>query len=365
MMRVITVFLSIISLYNTLYADEKLPQITFSKLTRQEIFKKIKDNKDNYLIEEPSLDLGKTQDPCIDSTSCLLSKRNNHPTPEQLALPVVILAHGFSASTYEWKDMVDYVEATESGRVLTSQVLLGGHGRNLHDFKKATWSNWQKPILDEYLDLVDQGYKHISLAGASTACTLILEALSAQSNKFIYKKQAPDHVIFIDPIVERLANHRLIRAMSFLGEWADALTYYPPSQPFTPEELQHWYAFRPFASLDQLGMLTAIVEARLKKGFVLPEKTTLSIYASQKDPTVNPLGYKLILKGIKASSGEIKAEEIKSKLHVFTRLSGRPQAVTEDDKNSDKLPIAVTRKDQETQKQVFDEIIALLMTTKS
>lgn len=70
-------------------------------------------------------------------------------------MPVLIAAHGYSASTFEWDELRKYADSVKSG-ILISQVLLGGHGRTYQDFKNSTWRDWQASILNEYKNLFKQ-----------------------------------------------------------------------------------------------------------------------------------------------------------------------------------------------------------------
>jgi carboxylesterase len=94
-----------------------------------------------------------------------------------LEIPVVICAHGFSASTFEWSEFRDFSKTQK--KFFTSQVLLGSHGRDYADFKAGTWQQWQQPIIDEYNKLRTLGYKRIYFAGTSTGCALIIDIIKS------------------------------------------------------------------------------------------------------------------------------------------------------------------------------------------
>src|SRR5690606_19402656 len=84
----------------------------------------------------------------VRDTADLVSQRLPSPDSATLAKPVIIAAHGFTASTYEWEEFQRYAEA--DGRVLVSRVLLGRHGTDIEDFEAGTWRDWGRPILEEY-----------------------------------------------------------------------------------------------------------------------------------------------------------------------------------------------------------------------
>ena len=101
----------------------------------------------------------------------------------------------------------------------------------------------------------------------------------------------------------------------------------------------------------------------------LPPGTHLSVWASQGDPTVNPEGYKLIQKGtVPGEGGRVSVYPVNSRFHVFTRLSGRPQATEEDKVNIElradvlkyveSAPIPFTQRDREIQKETFDRMLS-------
>lgn len=276
------------------------------------------------------------------------------------------MAHGFSATTYEWEDMARYLHEHESGKILYSLVLLGGHGRSYADFKASNWHRWGAPILNEYLALKHLGFTHINLAGSSTACALILEQLAHNdySQETVLK-----NVFLIDPIVEPMGFtlRNTLWAGSFIGGYAG------PSQAFTPEKFSHWYANRPFTAFNSLNKLAAKVEHELFHGIVLPGGTNLYVWASQGDPTVNPKGYLLIQKGVHGTDGgQVHATPIHSALHVFTRLSGRPLATPEDLLDirpvSERVvdsPMPITPADRDNQKAVFEQMISAMRSSST
>jgi carboxylesterase len=271
------------------------------------------------------------------------------------AMPVILLVHGFTATPYEWDDFANYIDKVAGGNLRYSKVLLGGHGRSLAEFKKSNWMEWGQPIVDEYEALIGHGFTNISLAGSSTACALLLEQL----HRGLYQ---PKNIFMIDPIVE--PNGFITRLIIKIG--ALFRLNYPPTQVFTPEEFHHWYGYRPFSQLKSLDDLTWRVSKALAAGIRVPANTKVSIWASQNDPTVNPAGYKVIQNGLQ---GSIAVYPVDSRFHVFTRLSGRPEAKAEDEplpegreailKAVTMAPIPFTRRDRENQKWAFDAILKL------
>ncbi|MCE5316689.1 MAG: hypothetical protein LLG04_04920 [Parachlamydia sp.] len=318
------------------------------------------------LVYQPlTLDSGQTPDLSIREPQKFFLSQSDLRGVDK-SKPVILLAHGYTATTYEWDDLARYIDQNANGDVRYSQILLGGHGRSLEDFKNSNWQDWGKPILEEYQALVAKGFTNISLAGSSTACALILEQL----NKGAYSKDVTPHNVFlIDPIVEPsgFMMRQVIRILAIFKR------SYPPQQAFSPEEFSCWYGNRPFTTIHSLNDLTWRVQRALSAGIQLPRDTHLTVWASQGDPTVNPDGYKLIHEGVKpGSGGSVSVYPINSRFHVFTRLSGRPEATWEDRQFQErsnmtreavldwvaKAPIPVTTHDRQIQKKTFDQMLS-------
>ncbi len=282
--------------------------------------------------EEGWLDDPAVLDPSLNDPGYLLSTRPGMTAADR-DRPVIIAVHGFTASTYEWGEFREYAEA--GSPVLVSLVLLGGHGRSLDDFRVSTWREWGQPILDEYAALRAQGYTHISLAGASTGATLILEQIS--SGRYA-AAPAPRAFFFVDPIV--VPGNKTLTLIPVLKYLVGHTT-----SPGTDEEAQHWYTNRPSAALAELNALTQRVRSQLASGFRLPAGSSAMVFKSNGDRTADPVSALLIHRGLRSfAGGPIDVRMLPSELHVFTRLRGRaPGTVTEDDRRF--------------QREVFDEMI--------
>lgn len=339
------------------------PEVHPSHKTSQSIRDLVKERGLGY--QPFTLDSGSTPDPVlIEPKNSVLSYTDLSEVDR--SVPIVILAHGFSASSYEWSDFARYMDQHSKGAVLYSNMVLGGHGRSLGAFKRSNWQEWGKPILNEYRALRAQGFTNISLAGSSTACALLLEQLSSGSyNGDI----APKNIFMIDPIVDPVVDPKDWKTRLKMRVAAVARASYPPTQAFSPEEFSRWHGYRPFSALLSLDDLTQRVTRALGVGIQLPKGTHLSVWASQGDPTVNPNGYKLIQNGIRPGvGGSVSVYPINSKFHVFTRLSGRPEAA-EDQVGAltreqlvdyvKESPIPFTPNDRQLQKETFDAMLKL------
>jgi len=261
----------------------------------------------------------------------LLSVAKPIPTVLDKSKPVFIAVHGFTATTFEWLEFKNYVK--NNGNALISVVLLGGHGRDYTDFKKATWEDWQAPIITEYNALRKLGYTNISLIGSSTGCPLLLEAISAKKlNTDVLKK-----VFFIDPII--VPSTKTLALISAVGP---ALGY--SESTMEQGENGFWYKYRPYQALEQLNTITQLMRKKLEDGIKLPNNVSLTVYKTKKDDAADPISAALLYNGI-TNKEKLKVTIIDSELHVFTRLKGRN---------------VITSKDKELQNKVFNEILPTL-----
>jgi carboxylesterase len=274
-------------------------------------------------------------DPSLhDPAKYLVSVAIASPTEEQKNTPVIIVSHGYSATTYEWDEFRTFAESKAD--ILVSQVLLGGHGRTYEEFKNSTWEDWQEPIMTEYNALRAKGYTNISFAGSSTSCPLILD--------LIKQGKIGDHgmknIFLVDPIV--VPSNKLLTLIGVVGPMLGYM-----ETTMTAAEEGHWYHFRPQETLKQLLDLTEKTRKDLQKGYSLPAGIRLKVYKSIKDPTADAVSAVLIYKGLTNSDGsKIDIEMIDSDLHVVTYLQGRDN---------------VTQHDRDVQAHVFDDMYRLLM----
>lgn len=253
----------------------------------------------------------------------LLSAKILNPTLVDLNKPVVICVHGFSACTFEWIEFRDF--ATSLGTFNTSIVLLGGHGTNYEDFKKASWEDWQNPIIEEYNKLVNLGYTNINIAGSSTGAPLILNMIYENKVNTSNLK----NLFLIDPII--VPSNKTLSLVKVVGP---LLSY--TETTFTPGEVGFWYRFRPYQALNELNQLTKKVRKKIEKGITLPQGVKLQVYKSEKDDAADPISAVIIEKGITLNDqSPISVQMISSNLHVFTRLSGRTGVTGDDVKNQE------------------------------
>lgn len=246
---------------------------------------------------------------------------SQHKLLPDTSKPVIIAAHGYTATPFEWFEFSEFLKQ-QPDTVYISRVLLGGHGRNYEAFDSATWQQWQQPIIDEYKQLTALGFKHISLAGSSTGCPLILNFVI---NHSFSELPPPEHVFFIDPIM--LPTNKMLNFVDFLG----LVVPYIRVEPNTFEQ-RYWYKFRSYNSLKNLNNLLLTCRKSLKQGVTLPQQTkSFTVYKVKTDDSADPKSAALLFNGVHFYNGNnIDTFMLNSNLHVFTRLMGRNSISTKD-----------------------------------
>jgi carboxylesterase len=264
----------------------------------------------------------------------LVSHAKPNPTAAERVKPVVIAVHGFSASTFEWDEFRQWAGTRTDFSI--SQVLMGGHGQDYETFKAATWQDWRQPVMEEYTRLEQAGYTNISLLGSSTGCAVLLEMLGSG---YFRDRLQPRHVLLVDPIV--IPSNKTLSLVGMVGP----LIGYTEAEG-TADEKKYWYTYRPYQTLQELRNLTTKVRKELQRGITLPGTTTMKVYKSERDDVADPVSAVLIYKGVQTGAGQpIQVTMVPSELHVFTRLSLRPNP---------------TAQDLENQRQTFTDIATIL-----
>ena len=252
----------------------------------------------------------------------LVSYARPNPTAAERVKPVVIAVHGFSASTFEWDEFRQW--AGNRTDFYISQVLMGGHGQDYETFKAATWQDWRQPVMEEYARLEQAGYTNISLVGSSTGCAVLLEMLA---NGYFRDRLQPRHVLLIDPLV--IPSNK---ALSLVGIVGPLIGYTEVVN--TADEKKYWYTYRPYQTLQELRDLANKVRKELQRGITLPGTTAMKVYKSERDDVAEPVSAVLIHKGVQTGAGQlIQVTMVPSDLHVFTRLSFRPNPTAQDLEN--------------------------------
>ncbi len=260
------------------------------------------------------MDGDNVRDPSLTDSTYRVSTRIPNPDSEDLAKPVIVAVHGFTASTFEWLDFREWAEADDEIRI--SLVLLGGHGRSVEEFRRSTWQEWGAPILEEYRALVEKGYTNISIATASTGGPLLLERISAGAFAGI---RAPNQIFLIDPIVAPA--DKMLSLINLAGD----IVGNSPSEG-TEVENRHWYVNRPAETLGELYELISLVKNRLERGISLPSGTDCKVYKTKVDGAADPISALHIKKGLRPrDGGRLEVEMLDSRKHVFIREKGRAE----------------------------------------
>ncbi len=242
----------------------------------------------------------------------LVSAKYPTPTQEDLKKHVLIAAHGYSSTTFEWQEFVQW-SADSSYRI--SSVLLDGHGRTYEDFRASKWEDWRAAIVREFELLEDLGYTKISLVGSSTGGALLLELM--QSGYFDSHIK-PNNIFLVDPIVA--PTNKLQSIANLIGPM---MVYLEVDQ--SAEEDKFWYHFRPHETVSELNKVIQKVRKGLEKGIRVPSGTYVKSFHSKGDPTASTTSTVLIYKGLEHSDGsKIDVQLMNSDIHVFTRLKLRP-----------------------------------------
>ena len=253
--------------------------------------------------------------------SQLVSIQSSPPSEDTLKRPVIITAHGFGASPFEWHDFSDYIASNTNA--LVSNVYLGSHD-SLSQFANSSWEDWLQPICHEYHRLVNLGFETIYLCGCSTGSTLIIQGLL---NKCFCPSLPLKHIFLIDSLVEPKEK------MLYWLPWIKPFIY-DQKLFLNNNETPHWLPYRPKKSLIQLLKLIKKTKLDLRQGIDFPDHVHISLFQSQDDPVIDPISHSELYRGLsKHISRHINSFTLNSELHVFSRLSHRPNVNPSDIEN--------------------------------
>ncbi|PIQ26882.1 hypothetical protein COW36_15915 [bacterium (Candidatus Blackallbacteria) CG17_big_fil_post_rev_8_21_14_2_50_48_46] len=205
--------------------------------------------------------------------------------PEILPEKCLITVHGFSATPFETHFLLDHL-LEKYPAWQGSQIMLGAHGSDIAEFRKASWQDWQRPLEQELADLQRLGYPNQCVIASSTGCTLLLELLNRRC--FPAVKQ----LVLVAPLVEpREKTMRLAALARKAGVQAIA-------NDFDPDWIACWYRELPLHAVHELDKLTRKLRRELKKGMVLPPDLEILIVQSRRDRVVDPHSASLIAQGL-------------------------------------------------------------------
>jgi carboxylesterase len=262
-------------------------------------------------VRPGTMDDAETRDPALDSPEAfLVSAKYPSPTERQKQTPVVIAAHGFQASTYEWVEFQRYAEARG---VLFSNVLLGGHGRNTEVWSRSTWREWAEPLVAEYERLSALGFENISVFCSSTGCTLTLTSLAEGALANVTPMK---NLVMVAPFL--VPQNELLYQARVVGP---VIWNLPSAQTAREEEM--FYHNRPYVVFIELVDAITAADNALAAGAVpFPAGAKAFIFRADEETTVAPVSADKIIAGLGATDG-VELIEYESKHHIFTRKDGR------------------------------------------
>ena len=245
-----------------------------------------------------------------------ISAKYPNPTQADLDKHIIIAIHGYTATTFEWQEFVDWTDDTygDTGTYRVSQILMGAHGRTYEAFKASKWQDWAESAKVEYQKLVDLGYTKISLVGSSTGATVCLEMMHSG---FFNSTVAPQNIFIVDGII--VSSNKTQSIANIVGPM---LVYVEADQP--AEQDSFWYRFRPQETVRELNKMMKEGRKELENGVTAPSGTRVKVFHSVNDPTASSASAVLLYKGLQHSDGStIDVEMMESDIHVFTRLALR------------------------------------------
>ena len=271
------------------------------------------------------LDSPLTRDINIDNPKRLVSVSMPNPTPSQKEQPVMVLVHGFSASTFEFESFKNAMSMREPS-VLFSSVILGGHGHDHEAFRQATYADWLGPIVAEVQALAALGYERIFMVGLSTGATGILHVLLND----LLPTKALQGIFLVDTFIRpKDTNLHLVPYIQYVVSNTR-------SGANRPIETRHWYVNRPTSALVQLLALTKRVQTQLNqyKGRNTPP---MLLFTSDNDPTSDTIGSDVVADAIPNAT----VVRYKSNRHIVVEPQGKRDWTGEDQANFDAVIAAI------------------------
>jgi carboxylesterase len=269
--------------------------------------------------EDDWLDSPLTRDINIDNPNRLVSMSIPNPTPAQKLQPVMVLVHGFSASTFEFESFKKAMSASEPS-VLFSNVILGGHGQDHEAFRRATYADWLAPIVAEVQALVALGYERIYMVGLSTGATGILHVLLDG----LLPTESLRGLFFVDIfITPKDTNLHIVPYIQYVVKNTR-------SGASRPIETRHWYVNRPTSALVQLLALTKTVQTQLTQD---AQRNTppILLFTSDNDPTSDTIGSDVVADAIPNAT----VVRYKSNRHIIVEPQAKRDWTDEDQANFD------------------------------
>ncbi len=296
---------------------------------------------------DDAMDSPDTLDPAlVDPDAYLLSARLPSPTNADRQRPVVITAHGFQASSYEWVEFREYAEARGA---LVSLVVLGGHGRSTEAWVETHHPDWGAPILDEYAALDALGYENISIFCSSTGCPLtFIHQAEGRFDDFTPLRNLVMVAPFLAPQNELLYQARIV---------GPAIGNLPSAS--TEDEMRHYYHNRPWTVFVDLVDCINLARPAVEAGLAWPDGMHARILRASDETTVAEVSADVILDGFETTE-PVVLSEYQSEHHIFTRKNDRlsPEDITDEQLEAGIRPW--DDDDEANYRAAFTELVELL-----
>jgi carboxylesterase len=214
------------------------------------------------------------------------------PSPEQALAQTLITVHGFSATPFETSYLLDAL-LEQNPTWQGSRVMLGAHGSQIEDFRRASWQDWQMPLEKELSGLQKLGYRQQAVIATSTGCTLLLELLQRRCFPSIQK------LVLIAPLVE--PREKLMKWVA-LARKAGVQAI---ANDFEPDWITCWYRELPLHAVEELHFLIRRIQLLLKQGLKLPSDLEILVVQSRGDRVVDPQSAQILTQALKHNHVEV------------------------------------------------------------
>jgi carboxylesterase len=101
-----------------------------------------------------------------------------------------LLVHGFNGGVYDMQELAEYLNAQG---IVTHNVLLPGHGTQVHAMHSVTWKDWVTAVLEGY-DIVRACARRVVLVGHSLGGALVLYSATKRPVDGVVALCAPLHL---------------------------------------------------------------------------------------------------------------------------------------------------------------------------
>lgn len=210
----------------------------------------------------------------------------------------VVLAHGFTASPWEIKELGEYLAKRN---ITVYGVLIAGHGTTREDLAKTSWEDWENSFQDAYSAL-NYMCDNIFVGGVSTGGSLAL---------YIAEQNKTKGVISLASII--YPNNENAK-YAFIAKYFKH--YFENS--LKDDEKPYYYSYRPTAGIAELIEFVDVYKKNLNK-----VKAPVLIMQYNNDSTINPESAKFIYNHVGSEKKELIW--LNGSDHVLTHGNDREQ----------------------------------------